>query len=60
MKMKTQQPKCMGHSKSSPNGEIHGIEGLPQETRKISNEQSNVIFRESKTTTTTTNKAQSE
>ena len=37
MKMKTQQPKTMGHCKSSAKGKIHSITGLPQETRKINN-----------------------
>ena len=37
MKMKTQQPKPMGHCKSSAKGKIHSITGLPQETRKKSN-----------------------
>ena len=33
-------PQSIGHSKSSLKREIHGITGLPQETRKISNKQS--------------------
>ena len=37
MKMKTQQPKTMGHCKSSAKGKVHSITGLPQETRKKSN-----------------------
>ena len=32
MKMKTQQPKPMGFSKSSAKGEVHSNTSLPQET----------------------------
>ena len=45
MKMKTQQPKPMGNRESSPKGEIHTITGLLQETRKISNKQSNFTLK---------------
>ena len=34
MKMKTQQPKTMGHCKSSAKGKVHSNTGIPQETRK--------------------------
>ena len=34
MKMKTQQPKPMGHCKSSAKGKVHSNTGIPQETRK--------------------------
>ena len=34
MKMKTQQPKTLGHCKSSAKGKVHSNTGLPQETRK--------------------------
>ena len=34
MKMKTQQPKPMGFSKSSSKGKVHSNTSLPQETRK--------------------------
>ena len=34
MKMKTQQPKTMGLSKSSAKGKVHSNTSLPQETRK--------------------------
>ena len=34
MKMKTQQPKPMGHCKSSAKGKLHSNTGTPQETRK--------------------------
>ena len=34
MKMKTRQPKPMGHCKSSAKGKLHSNTGLPQETRK--------------------------
>ena len=37
MKMKHNNPKSMGHCKSSAKGKIHSITGLPQETRKKSN-----------------------
>ena len=36
MKMKTQQPKPMGFSKSSAKGEVHSNTSLPQETGKKS------------------------
>ena len=32
MKMKTQQPKTMGFSKSSAKGKVHSNTTLPQET----------------------------
>ena len=35
--MKHNNPKPMGHCKSSANGEVHNITGLPQETRRKSN-----------------------
>ena len=41
MKMKTTNPKPMGHCKSSAKGKVHSITGLPQEKRKKSNKQSN-------------------
>ena len=34
MKMKTQQPKPVGHCKSSAKGKVHSNTGIPQETRK--------------------------
>ena len=34
MKMKTQQPKPVGHCKSSAKGRVHSNTGIPQETRK--------------------------
>ena len=34
---KHNNPKPMGHCKSSAKGKIHSITGLPQETRKKSN-----------------------
>ena len=37
MKMKTQQPKPVGFSKSSAKGKVHSNIGLSQETRKKSN-----------------------
>ena len=33
MKMKTRQPKPMGHCKSSAKGKVHSNTSLPQETR---------------------------
>ena len=46
----------MGHSKGSPEREIHSDTGLPKQNRKISNQQPNLT---SKITRGTTNKAQS-
>ena len=37
MKLKTQQPKTMGFSKSSAKAKIHSNTSLPQETGKKSN-----------------------
>ena len=37
MKMKTQQPKLIGFSKSSAKGKVHSNKSLPQETIKKSN-----------------------
>ena len=37
MKMKTQQPKTLGHCKISAKGKVHSNKGIPQETRKKSN-----------------------
>ena len=36
MKMNSQQPKPMGHSKGSPEKEVHGNTGLPTKDRNIS------------------------
>ena len=36
IKMNTEQPKPMGHSKGSPEREVHSNTGLPKEDRKIS------------------------
>ena len=36
MKMKHNNPKSMGHCKSSAKGKVHRNTGLPQETRKKS------------------------
>ena len=49
-------PKPMGHSKGSPEREVHSDTGLPKQNRKISNQQPNLT---SKITRGTTNKAQS-
>ena len=37
MKMKTRQPKPMGHCKSSAKGKVHGNTSLLQETKEKSN-----------------------
>ena len=57
MKMKTQQSKIMGHSKGSPEREVHSDTGLPKKDRNISNKQTNPTS--TRTGGTTTNKAQS-
>ena len=49
--------KPMGHSKGSPEREIHSNIGLPKKDRNISNKQSNP--KSTRTRGTTTNKAQS-
>ena len=41
MKMKTQQPKPMGHCKCSAKEKVHSITDLSQETGKKSNKQPN-------------------
>ena len=41
MKMKTQQPKPVGHCKCSVKGKVHSNTGIPQETRKKSNKSPN-------------------
>ena len=41
MKMKTQQPKPVGHGKSSPKGKVHSNTGIPQETINKSNKSPN-------------------
>ena len=48
----------MGHSKGSPEGEVHIHTGLPKKNRNISNKQPNPTS--TRTGGTTTNKAQSE
>ena len=35
----------MEHSESSPEREVHGLTGIPQEVRRISNKQSNPTFK---------------
>ena len=37
MKMKTKQPKPVGHCKSSAKGKVHSNIGLPQEKREKPN-----------------------
>ena len=44
IKMRTQLSRICRHSKSSSKREVHSYRGIPQETRKISNKQSNFIF----------------
>ena len=41
MKMKNNNPKLMGFSKSSAKREVHSHTSLPQETREASNKQLN-------------------
>ena len=41
MKMKTQQPKPVGHRNSRAKGKVHSNTGTPQETRKKSNKYPN-------------------
>ena len=48
----------MGHSKDSPEREVHTNTGLPKEDRKISSKQPNT--KSTRTGGTTTNKAQSQ
>ena len=45
MKQKHNEPKPMGHSKSSSKKEVYSNSISQQETRKISNKQSNVILK---------------
>ena len=49
-------PKPMGHSKGSPEREVHSNTGLPWEDRNSSNKQPNPTL--TRTGGTTTNKAQ--
>ena len=44
-KSKHKDPKVMGHSKRISKGEFYNETSLPQETRKISNKQSNFTFK---------------
>ena len=37
MKMKTRNPKPVGHCKSSVKGKVHNNTGIPQETSQINN-----------------------
>ena len=48
MKLETQHSKIYGYSKSSSKKEIYSDTDLPQETRKISNKQPNLIPRSSR------------
>ena len=48
MKMKTQQPKPMGFSKSSTKREIHSNTSLPQEPRETSNKEPNFTYKASR------------
>ena len=45
LKWKHSVPKSLGLSKGSSKGEFDSNTGLPQETRKISNKQSNLTLR---------------
>ena len=42
MKIETNIPKLMGHSKSSYKRKVYSVTSLPQETRKISSKQPNL------------------
>ena len=48
MKMKTQQPTVYGKLKSSIYKKNYGITDITQETRKISNKQTNLTLKELK------------
>ena len=48
----------MGHSKGSPEKEVHSDAGLPKKDRYISNKQPNPTSTRTGTSTGTTNKAQ--
>ena len=61
MKTNTQQPKLMGHSKDSPEREVHSNTGLPKSDRHISNKQPNhTPIRTQGSTTKTAQKKQKE
>ena len=57
MKMISNNPKLMGHSKGSPEREVHSNTGLLKKDRNISNKQPNPTSK--RTGGTTTSKAQS-
>ena len=57
MQMNHNSPKLMGHSKSSPEREVHSNTGLPKKERNISNKQPNPT--PTRTQGTTTKAAQS-
>ena len=52
MKMNSQQPKPMGHSKGSPEREVHSNTGLPGKDTNISNKQPNPTPTRTRGTTT--------
>ena len=54
MKTNSQQPKPMGHSKGSPEREVHSNTGLPIKDRNISNKQPNPTSTKTRGTTTKT------
>ena len=56
MKINSQQSKTYGHSKGSPEREVHNDTGLPKNDRNISSKQPNPM---PTTTRGTTKKAQS-
>ena len=59
--MNSQQSKPMGHSKGSPERELHSDTGLPKKNRNILNEQPNpTSTRTQGTTTKTTQSKQKE
>ena len=54
MKMSSQNPKLMGHSKGSPEREVHSDTGLPKKDRNISNKQPSPTPPRTRATTTKT------
>ena len=54
MKMNSKPSNLMGHSKDSPEREVHSNTGLPKKDRKISNNQPNPLSTRTGGTTTKT------
>ena len=53
-KTNSQNPKPMGHSKGSPEREVHSDTGLPKKNRNSSNKQPNLTPTRTRGTTTKT------